>query len=132
MRCEPVSLQKLKGKSNVEINYFSNPVEILGDKKVTGIILSREENNKKEEFKLDVDGIFIEIGAAPLIDVVNPIGVSLDAGGFIITDKNCKTNIPGAFAAGDNTNTDFKQMIVAAGEGALAAKSAYNFLKFGK
>jgi len=132
MRCEPISLQKLKDKPNIEINYFSNPVEILGDKKVTGIILKQENEKDSKEIKLDVDGIFIEIGATPFIDVIKPIGVSLDENGFIITDKNSKTNIQGVFAAGDNTNTGFKQLVVAAGEGALAAKSAYDYIRFGK
>ncbi len=132
MRCEPISLKKLHSKENVEINYFTNPVEILGDKKVTGIILSQEEDSKKKEIKLDVDGIFIEIGAAPVIEVVNSLGVALNENGFIKIDRNAKTNIEGVYAAGDNTDTSFKQLVVAAGEGAMAAKSAYDFLKFGK
>lgn len=132
MRCEPISLQKLKGKENIEINYFSNPVEILGDKKVTGIILKQDNEKNSKTIKLDIDGIFIEIGATPFIDVIKPIGVSLDENGFIITDKNSKTNVQGVFAAGDNTNTGFKQLVVAAGEGALAAKSAYDYIRFGK
>jgi len=132
MRCEPISLKKLHSKENVEISYFTNPVEILGDKKVTGIILSQEEDNKKKEIKLDVDGIFIEIGAAPVIEVVSSLGVALNENGFIKIDRNAKTNIEGVYAAGDNTDTSFKQLVVAAGEGAIAAKSAYDFLKFGK
>lgn len=132
MRCEPISLKKLHGKENVEISYFTNPVEILGDKKVTGIILSQEEGSKKKELKLDVDGIFVEIGAAPVIEVVQPLGVQLNEGGFIMIDRNCKTNVEGVFAAGDDTDTSFKQLIVGASEGAMAAKSAHEFLKFEK
>lgn len=132
MRCEPISLKKLHGKENVEINYFTNPVEILGDKKVTGIILKQEDGGKSSNLKVDVDGIFVEIGAAPVIEVVSPLGVALNEGGFIMIDRNCKTNVEGVFAAGDNTDTSFKQMVVAAGEGAIAAKSAQDFLKFGK
>lgn len=132
MRCEPISLKKLHGKENVEISYFTNPVEILGDKKVTGIVLRQEDGIKSKDIKVDVDGIFVEIGAAPVIEVVQPLGVQLNEKGFIMIDRNAKTNIEGVFAAGDNTDTSFKQMIVAAGEGAMAAKSAQDFLKFGK
>jgi thioredoxin-disulfide reductase len=132
MRCEPISLKKLEGRNNVEINYFTNPVKILGEKKVSGIILNQEDGNKTKEIKLDVDGIFIEIGAAPVIEVVNPLGVKLNENGFIVIDRNCKTNIPGVFAAGDNSDSSFKQLVVAASEGAIAAKSAHDFLKFGK
>lgn len=139
MRCEPISLEKIKGKKNIEISYFTNPVEILGDKKVTGIVLKREEVSgcsekygKCENFKLDVDGIFIEIGAAPVIEVVQPLGIKLNEGGFIIVDRNCKTNVEGVYAAGDNTDSSFKQLITASSEGAMAAKSAHEFLKFSK
>ncbi len=132
MRCEPISLKKIHGKENIEVNYFTNPVEILGDKKVTGIILSQEEGNKKKEIKVDVDGIFVEIGAAPVIEVVNSLGVKLNENGFIVIDRESKTNIEGVFAAGDDTDSKFKQLITAAAEGALAAKSAQDFLKFGK
>ena len=137
MRCEPISLKKIHGKENIEINYFTNPVEILGDKKVTGIVLKQEESvgcpdpGKCKNLKIDVDGIFIEIGAAPVIEVVNSLGVKLNEGGFIVIDRNCKTNIEGIYAAGDNTDTSFKQLVVASAEGAMAAKSAYDLLKFG-
>ena len=104
----------------------------MGDKKVTGIVLSQEESGKKKEIRVDVDGIFIEIGAAPVIEVVQPLGVKLNENGFIVIDRNCKTNIEGVYAAGDNTDTSFKQLVVAAAEGAIAAKSVHEFLKFGK
>jgi len=132
MRCEPISLKKLRGKENVEISYFTNPVEILGDRKVTGIVLRQEDGEKSKNITLNVDGIFVEIGAAPVIEVVNSLGINLNEGGFIMIDRNCKTNVEGVFAAGDNTDTSFKQLIVASAEGAMAAKSAHEFLKFGK
>jgi thioredoxin reductase len=138
MRCEPISLKKIHGKENIEINYFTNPVEILGDKKVTGIVLRQEDSTgcldpgKCKTLKINVDGIFIEIGAAPVIEVVQPLGVKLNENGFVVIDRNCKTNIEGVYAAGDNTDTSFKQLVIAAGEGAMAAKSAHEFLKFEK
>lgn len=132
MRCEPISLKKIHGRENIEINYFTNPVEILGDTKVTGIILNKGDGDIKEEYKIDVDGIFIEIGASPVMEVLNGTGVELDERGFVKIDREGRTNIEGIFAAGDNTDSSFKQMIVAASEGSIAAKSAYNFIKFGK
>jgi thioredoxin reductase (NADPH) len=131
MRCEPISLKKIHGRKNIEINYFTNPVEVLGDKKVTGIVLRKEDDGKTEDVRVDVDGIFVEIGASPVIEVVHPLGIKIDEKGFIVIDRKCKTNVEGVYAAGDNTDTSFKQLVVASAEGAMAAKSAHEFLKFG-
>lgn len=132
MRCEPIYLDRIKKLHNVEIFYFTNPKEITGDKKVSEIILKKNNEENIEDIKLETDGIFIEIGATPMVDIVKQIDVNLDESGYIITDKNGKTNIDGVFAAGDNTNNKFKQLIVAAGEAAQAAKSAYDYIKFSK
>lgn len=127
MRCEPVVLDKIKQKPNVEIHYFSNPGEIIGDKKVKALKLNKEEGQK--EMTLDVDGVFIEIGATPTTELVKELGVTTNTENYVITDKDYKTNIPGVYAAGDTTDTKFKQLIVAAGAGATAAKSAFDYLK---
>lgn len=125
MRCEPISLQKIKNKKNIEIYYNSNPTEIIGNKIVEKIKIKTDEN----ETTLNTDGVFIEIGATPASDVVHQINLKLEKD-YIITDKDMKTNIQGVFAAGDNTNNKLKQIVTAAGEGAVAAKSAYDYLRF--
>lgn len=132
MRCEPILLKRIKEKENIEIKYFTNVIEFKGDKKLEEAILKKEENGNVEELVIPVDGAFIEIGAAPVIEVINSIGVNLDSRGFIMIDRNSKTNVEGIYAAGDNTDSSFKQFVVAAGEGALAAKSAYDYIKFKK
>ncbi len=138
LRCEPISLTKIKEKKNIEIHYFSQPAEIIGDNKVVGLKINQdcdsspEPKEKCKVINLDIDGVFIEIGAVPMLEVVKPLGVKTDKLGFISTDKETKTNVEGVFAAGDNTDTMFKQFVVSAGEGAIAAKSAYDYLRFGK
>lgn len=129
MRCEPISLIKLKEKENVEIIYFATPTKILGNNRVEKIEIEIERGDKKEKALLDVNGIFIEIGAAPLTELIKKLGIKLDSNGYIETDKDMKTSVEGAFAAGDNTNNSLKQIITAAGEGATAANSAYEYLK---
>jgi len=126
MRCEPVSLKKIENHKKIEIYYQSVPLKILGDKVVSGLEIEQEEKN----IKLDVDGVFIVIGAVPVVEIVKGLGLKMDKGGYIITDKDAKTNIKGIFAGGDVSNNSMKQVVVAAGEGAVAAKSAYEFLKF--
>jgi thioredoxin reductase (NADPH) len=133
MRCEPISLNKLKEKKNVEIIYFARPTEILGEKKVKKVKAIVEEPGKeKKEIELEIDGIFIEIGATPLTDVIKKLNIQLNCDGYIDTDKAMKTTIEAIFAAGDNTNNSLKQVVTASGEGAVAAKSAYEYLKIQK
>jgi thioredoxin reductase len=127
MRCEPISLKKIQEKENIEIVYHSVPKEIRGEGLVNEFVVDVEGVEKV----LEVDGVFVEIGATPIVDVVNCLGLELEKD-YIITDKQMKTNVSGVFGAGDNTNNKFKQIVVAAGEGALAAKSAYDYLRFGK
>jgi thioredoxin reductase (NADPH) len=130
MRCEPVSFEKIKKKENIEIHCFSNPIKIIGNKKVEKVEVEQAELDKKpKRFILDIEGVFIEIGATPVVEIIKNLGIKLDEASQIITDKSAKTNVRGVFAAGDGTNNILKQVVVAAGEGAVAAKSAYDFVR---
>ncbi|MFA4953088.1 MAG: FAD-dependent oxidoreductase [Candidatus Pacearchaeota archaeon] len=124
LRCEDITSKRLENKNNVEVFYNSIPVEIKGKDNVEGIIV--ETNGKKKEIKLD--GIFVEIGSTPLIKFLKDLNLKLDGEKYIIVDGNMKTNIKGLFAAGDITNHKLKQVVVASGHGAIAAKSAYEYI----
>jgi len=128
MRCEPVSLSKICQTPNIEIIYHSNPTEIVGEGLVKGLkIVTEKEDGEKSERTLDVNGVFIEVGAAPATEVVKGLGVDVDKN-YIVTDKGARTNVEGVFAAGDVTNNEMKQMVTAAGEGAIAAKGVHEYL----
>jgi len=129
MRCEPVSLSAICGKKNIEILYFSKPLEILGKGVVKGLkILKTDENgNNGREKILDVSGVFIEAGAVAATEVLKDLGLTIEKG-YVVTGKDCATNVLGVFAAGDVTNSEMRQMITAAGEGAVAAKGVHEFL----
>ncbi|MGQ9533382.1 MAG: FAD-dependent oxidoreductase, partial [Desulfotomaculales bacterium] len=77
--------------------------------------------------RLDVRGVFVEIGSTPNSHIVSDLA-ELNAVGEIIVDCDGRTQVPGLFAAGDVTSVPDKQVIVAAGEGAKAALSAYRYL----
>lgn len=127
-RFAPLCLDRIKKMENIEIVLNSVVKEIKGDKKVSNLLLNEVEGKNKRE--IDLDGVFIEIGAVPALEVVKPLGLALDKNGFIIIDKNSRTNVEGVFSAGDVTDTSFKQLVVAAGEGAIAAKEASDYLRF--
>ncbi len=125
MKCEPVSFEKLKKKKNIEIIYNAIPTKILGDNIVKKIKYIQD----KEQKELEIDGVFIQIGASPSNEIIKKLKVKIDGEGYIITDEEAKTSIARIFAAGDNTNNKLKQVVTAASEGAIAAKSAFDYLK---
>lgn len=128
LRAEPIELEKMQAKDNVEFVYWSNVKEIIGENKVEKIkVLQDTPEEEPKEFDINVDGVFIEIGADPSLKGLEELGLELDDG-YIKTDKNTVTNIEGVFAAGDITNSRVKQLVNAAGEGAIAAIGAHEFL----
>ena len=129
LRCEPITFEKIKKHKNTEIIYHANPKEIIGDKIVKQLkIIQQEQDKPEKQITLNLEGIFIEIGATPVVDIIKPLGLDVDCG-FIKTDADAKTSIKGIFAAGDVSNNNLKQVVTAAGEGAIAAKSAFDYLQ---
>ena len=79
--------------------------------------------------KFLLDGVFIEIGADPRSEMAKELGVAVNEKDEIIVDEQMHTNIPGFFAAGDVVNRREKQVIVAAGHGAIAAFSVREYVE---
>jgi thioredoxin reductase (NADPH) len=111
-----------------KISFISNSVvkAISGNSKVESLTLY--DSKTKSESKLDVDGIFVEMGYIAKTDIVKDL-VKLNGSKEIIVDKYCSTSSKGIFAAGDVTDVPYKQAIISAGQGAIAALSAYNYLQ---
>jgi thioredoxin reductase (NADPH) len=103
----------------------SVPTEILGEQTVSGVRVRNVKTN--QETVLDADGVFIYVGLIPATKLVDG-QLELDPAGYIVTDAHQQTNIPGVFAAGDVQNPEFRQCVVAAGDGATAAIQAERFL----
>lgn len=122
LRCEH-HLQKALEENGIEVLWNSTIEEIKGDMAVESVTLLRD--GKKEDYK--TDAVFVAIGEDPSNDLAKELGVALDDAGYIITDKSQATNVGGIYSAGDITG-GVKQWVVACGEGAVAAISAYEFL----
>jgi thioredoxin-disulfide reductase len=118
-------VDKVKKRENVEFVLNHVAVEFKGDKIFRSAII--EDVNTKQRKELKVDGVFVEIGSEVRTDFIKDF-VELDENNQIISNNNCETSRPGVFAAGDVTITPFKQIVVAAGEGAKAGLNAYNYL----
>ncbi len=122
LRCEH-HLQKALEENGIEVLWNSTIEEIKGDMAVESVTLLRD--GKEEDYK--TDAVFVAIGEDPSNDLAKELGVALDDAGYIITDKSQATNVSGVYSAGDITG-GVKQWVVACGEGAVAAISAYEFL----
>ncbi|HJX05760.1 MAG TPA: FAD-dependent oxidoreductase [Candidatus Nanoarchaeia archaeon] len=125
MRCEPVLLEKIRQSKNIEIICNANVKEVKGSKFVERVMLDKPYNKKSE---LDVDGVFVELGGVPNSVIAKELGLEVNEQGEVIVNASCETSIKGVFAAGDVINTPMRQGIVAAGQGAIAAGSAYQHL----
>ena len=113
-------------QSNVSFISKSTVKAIEGNSKVESLVI--DNSMTKSESKLDVDGVFVEMGYVAKTDIVKDL-VRLNANKEIIVDKYCATSKEGIFAAGDVTDVPYKQAIISAGQGATAALSAYNYIQ---
>ncbi len=116
---------KVRSAKNVTAHKFHQPIKILGEESVTGLLIKDKQTG--EEKTLELDGVFIEIGLYPNSDFILDL-VETTERGQIKVDQNGDTGVRGIFAAGDVTDNRENQIIVAAGEGAKAALSAFNYL----
>lgn len=131
-RADEISIKKLNEKPNIEILFNSVIKEINHESKkeiVENILVENLKTGEKK--KINVDGVFLEIGFDMKSDWLKDF-VKLDKNGQVIVDKLCQTSRKGVFAAGDCTDMPFKQAIISAGQGAIAALQAYKYLTKGK
>lgn len=116
--------KKLQHAGNVRIVKDCEIVEVKGDEYARKLILKNKAGGLRE---LEADGMFVEKALTPNISMIKDLAL-LDKQGRIIVDSGCRTTTPGLFAAGDVTNNYAEQVLIAVGEGAKAALSAYDYL----
>jgi thioredoxin-disulfide reductase len=125
-RGEELLVEQLKKRKNVEFVLNSIPLEVKGATFVGGLVVQDVKTQAKRELK--VEGIFVEIGFEVKTEMVSKL-VQLDKLKQIIINDRCETSHPGIFAAGDITSVPYKQVVIAAGQGAIAALQAYAYIK---
>ena len=125
LRAEKI-VQDYVFKSDVEIIWDTVVKEIKGDELVNALILENVKTGKQST--LEIDGAFIALGSKPESTLAKSIGVETNERGEILVCAKQSTNIPGVFAAGDVVES-MKQIAVAVGHGAIAADSAYSYIR---
>ena len=126
-RPEASNLNRLAKCTNTKSLFNTNVIELKGEDGLTGVVLDREHDGSNQ---LELNGLFIEIGAEPRVELANQLGLELNEVNEVKVDTTGRTNVEGVFGAGDLTDAsgDLKQTITAASQGALAATAAYEYV----
>jgi alkyl hydroperoxide reductase subunit F len=125
LRADAVLQRKLTSLANVDVITNAQTTEITGDEKVNGLVY--KDRTSGDERQVALEGVFVQIGLVPNTDWLKGT-IELSRHGEIVVDDRGQTSVPGVFAAGDATTVPFKQIIIAAGDGAKAALGAFDHL----
>ncbi|MDQ0159618.1 thioredoxin-disulfide reductase [Alkalibacillus salilacus] len=114
---------------NEKINFYWN-TELKEIKEADGKVGSAVlyDNVTGEEREEEIDGVFIYIGMLPLNDAFKELGITNDEG-WVTTDEEMQTSIPGVFAAGDIRDKELRQIVTATGDGSIAAQAAQHYIE---
>jgi len=121
-RAEPSWVELVEKEKKIEVLFNEEVGEIIGKGKVESVDL-------KSGKKLDVDGVFIEIGSVPEVNAISHLKIKQTDKGYVVVDKNQMTSVKGIYAVGDVTDNRLKQIVTASAEGAIAAYCAYKKVK---
>lgn len=125
LKADAVLQERLYSLPNVTVIKSAQTKEITGTDKVNGISYIDRETD--EEHHIELQGVFVQIGLVPNTDWLDDT-LERTRFGEIVVDKHGATNIPGVFAAGDCTDSAYKQIIISMGSGATAALGAFDYL----
>ena len=126
LKADQVLQDKLFSLNNVEVIKNAQTTGLYGENKLQRLEYIDRETN--EEHSLDIEGCFIQVGLVPNTDWLKESEVDLTDRGEIIVNPDGSTSLEAVYAAGDATNSLFKQIVIAAGSGATAAIGAFNYL----
>ena len=125
LRATKIMQEKLMADKKVQILWDTVVLEIVGDKLVNKIKLRNIVTN--QESALDVSGVFVAVGSQPATGYLKGL-ITLDAVGAIVANDKLEASVPGIFAAGDIRSGSIRQVVGAAGDGAIAAINAGKYL----
>ncbi|GAA5416366.1 NADH dehydrogenase [Paraliobacillus ryukyuensis] len=125
LKADQVLQDRVNSLSNVTVIKNAQTTEITGDSKVNGITYIDRDTN--EEHHIELAGVFVQIGLVPNTEWLGDI-VERNRVGEIVVDKHGATSLSGVFAAGDCTDTPYKQIIISMGSGATASLGAFDYL----
>lgn len=127
LKGDEITKTKILADPKVDVIYHAKTSEILGTEKVEGI--RYEDTQSGEAKELTLDGVFVEIGMVPNSDLAKGLVELSDSGEVKVDARTFAASLPGVFAAGDITDTPYRQNNISAGQGVVAALSAYDYIR---
>lgn len=125
LRAAKMLQEKMLSCANISVMYDTIPLKVIGTDKIEKLKVSNVKTGQEQEIR--IDGIFVFIGLLPNTPPFSIL--NLDEYGYIITDENMKTSIPGIFACGDIRQKQLRQVVTAASDGAQAVISAQYYIE---
>jgi thioredoxin reductase (NADPH) len=126
-RAQKALAERALKNPHIEVRLNTVIKEIRGEGKVKSVVL--EKTDSREQYEDDAEAVFVFAGIVPQTAALAGLGgLEFDGSGYILTDQNMAASVPGLFAAGDVRSSPFRQVVVAAGEGAVAAHKAAEYL----
>lgn len=125
LRAAKILQERMLSYPNISVMYDTVPLAVSGADKIEKIKVSNVKTGLQQE--IQIDGVFVFIGLLP--NTLPFSNLHLDEAGYIITDENMNTSIPGIFACGDIRKKQLRQIVTAASDGAQAAISAQNYIE---
>ncbi len=125
-RADPYLKEEVDRQGGLDLLEGRDPIRVEGSERLERLIVRNQETGAEEP--LTVEAVFVEIGLIPNSELVRDL-VIVNERGEIEIDRNCRTGLPGLYAAGDLTNTFGKRILIAAGEGAKAVLAVAEYLK---
>jgi thioredoxin reductase (NADPH) len=116
--------QRVLDNEKIDVRFNTTLKEIKGEAKVNSVVFENVQTN--EIYEEEMDAVFIFVGSIPKTDMTDM--VKKDESGYIITDQKMESNVKGFFAAGDVRTTPFRQLVVSASDGAIAAHSVSAYI----
>ncbi len=126
LRASQIMQKRVFNTPNIEVHWNTETVEVLGNEKVSGIVVKNNQSGETKEIALD--GFFVAIGHKPNTDIFKGFLDMDDTGYLLVKPGSTKTNIHGVFASGDAADKVYRQAITAAGTGCMAALDAERYL----
>lgn len=125
-RASKFLVERAQARENIRFILSTVVEEVLGEDRVQGLRLRNVSNGNVGT--LETDGLFVAVGIRPNSELVRGF-VALDEGGFVVAGEDCKTSLPGVFAAGDLRTKPLRQIVCAVSDGAVAVESALEYLE---
>lgn len=127
LRAQKILQDRAFANDKMDFVWDSNVTDIVGDdRKVTGVKVTNNQTGETSE--VPASGVFIYVGVKPMTTAFTKLGITDDYG-WIPTDENMRTNVPGIFAIGDVRKKELRQITTAVGDGGIAGQQAFGYLE---